>query len=102
MTTGLQYVRRQHGMKEPKLRMVRKMVGVTLVVLSLSCAAYAGDMQNDVAGNMPFPAPSAQAAPASSWPAEETEGGHIPNDVTAGGSVADSLLGLLLGVLSLL
>jgi len=74
---------------------MRKMMRASLLVLALSCSAYAGHIPNDFEGNMPFPAPATSGAPG------ESVGGDIPNNRPAEGTLTGAVLVLLRGLLSL-
>jgi len=76
---------------------MRKVMRASLLVLALSCPAYAGHIPNNVAdGDMPFPAPAASGAAR-----EEEAGGHIPNNGPAEETLAEAVLVLLRGLLPL-
>jgi len=75
---------------------MRKLICASLLALILSCLTYAG--------NMPYPAPNPQTAPAPQSTTQEAAFGHIPNGRTAGGTpatVTEVVLALLRGVLLL-
>ncbi len=74
---------------------MRKIIRASLLVLALSCPAYAGHIPN----NTPD---TPQATPTASSTTQETADGHIPNNQPAESIVTDALLSLLQSVLSLL
>ncbi len=77
---------------------MRKVIGASLLVLALSCSAYAGYIPNDRSTPEPQPTPTTQST------TQETADGYIPNDETAESTaktVTEVVLGLLQSVLPL-
>jgi len=78
---------------------MRKFIGASLLVLALSCPAYAGHIPND----RPV-TPDPQPTPTTQSTIQETADGYIPNNLTEENSVTaatEAVLDLLQGVLSL-
>lgn len=72
---------------------MRKVIGVSALVLALVCSAHAGEMQNGITGTPPQSSATAtqQTATATQQP---TTGGDMQNDVT------DSLTQIALSVIA--
>jgi hypothetical protein len=73
---------------------MRKIIRASLLVLALSCPAYAGYIPN----NSPD---SSVPQPTASSTSQATADGYIPNNQPAESTVMDAVLSLLQSVLSL-
>jgi hypothetical protein len=82
------------NLTKPKGKTMRKIIGSSLLVLALSCAAYAGHIPND----NPIPTPP-QPSPASV--SQEPSGNNVQDQQTTESTVIEVALSLLNSVLSL-
>jgi len=80
---------------------MRKIIRTSLLILVLSCSAYAGDIPNNVTGNTPPPPPTSQTEPPASTTTQETADGDIPNNQPTESTATEVMLSLLQSVLSL-